>query len=769
MDDDRFRPLSDDERQQAGTGPISDRVDDDGWSVVVPVPDTAGAPYMNHGILGDPVAFWIYRDASGARVCYVARYNKAGGEKVFLPYSYWRDTAGNLEWRCKNVPDPRPLYGLELLARRPNAVVIVTEGEKACEAARSIFTADVVVSPMKGAKSPHKADWQPLKGRDVIIWPDNDGVGAGFAVAVAGLLRDIAASIRVVDIEKLVAIDGGRRGVTHNPDGWDAADVVPEWDNLVALRSEVMELAKPYEDGTRADRPEEKAKTKTKPSAELSDAEFSARLAEAAKLDKTQYFRRRTKLAKELGVTADALDKLIRMQRGVGSEDDGLPGQPLKFDQIKPWPDPVAGEALLSELAVAIRSYVVMDDYQRDACALWAIFTHTHDLRDYAPLLIAKSALKRSGKSKLAEVLERLAPRPLYIAGLTAAFIERAIDDHRCTLIIDEADRIRKGDQALAERIDAQLNRSFKRSGARVGKNVPLPGGGYEPRLFSTWAPTFISGIGDQADTAEDRAVIVVLKRKLATEKTKPLRGKDGADLVVLARKIARWVADNKARLRSIEPVALKVDNDRAKDVWEPLLAIADIAGGAWSDRARKAGIALVGAAEEGEENIRVMLLGDIRDVFTAEFPPDHVAHLEGPGRPDGGPRLASVDLVERLLDIEDRPYNVFGKAQKRLTQNVLGRLLKGFDIRSGTVRVNNKTAKGYYLRAFEDAFARYLPPLQGASKRDHGPTPPFQNRHTGTNAGKPGESEDSKPSQNNNLCGCKIPEAPMFLGFVTM
>ena len=133
-----------------------------------------------------------------------------------------------------------------------------------------------------------------------------------------------------------------------------------------------------------------------------------------------------------------------------------------------------------------------------------------------------------------------------------------------------------------------------RRASAQVGKNVPLPGGGYVPRLFSTWAPTFIAGIGKQADTAEDRAVIIALKRKLSTEKVKPLRAKDGGDLVVLARKIARFVADNETQLRTHDPAALDVDNDRAKDVWEPLLAIAETAGGEWPERARAAGKALV-------------------------------------------------------------------------------------------------------------------------------------------------------------------------------
>ena len=109
-----------------------------------------------------------------------------------------------------------------------------------------------------------------------------------------------------------------------------------------------------------------------------------------------------------------------------GGEDDGRPGKPLTFAVIEPWPDPVEGAALLSDLSNAIGAYVVMEAHQRDGVALWMVFTHAHNLRDYAPLLIVKSAIKRSGKSRLAEIAPLLAPRPLALAGTTAAFIERA-------------------------------------------------------------------------------------------------------------------------------------------------------------------------------------------------------------------------------------------------------------------------------------------------------------------------------------------------------
>jgi Protein of unknown function (DUF3631) len=445
----------------------------------------------------------------------------------------------------------------------------------------------------------------------------------------------------------------------------------------------------------------------------------------ASKLDAVALGRARKGVAQLIGISLGALDdeleRRVRARLGAhegseGMSDDGRPGKPLVFAVIEPWPDPVDGETLLTDLSNAIGDYVVMESHQRDACALWFVFAHAHDFRDYAPLLIIKSAIKRSGKSRLAEIAPHLTPRPLALAGTTAAFIERAIEGHRPTLIIDEADRLRKGNPALAEQIDAQLNRSFMRSGAHVGKNVPLPGGGYEPRLFSTWAPTIIAGIGAQADTAEDRAVIIVLKRKLSSEKVKQLRARDGKDLVALARKIARFVADNEEHLRTHIPAALEVNNDRAKDVWEPLLAIAEAAGGSWPARARKAGLTLAGETVEEEDEFGVQLLGDIRTLFSEAFPAGHRAHKEEPANDEQkqnghyGPRLASVEIVNKLIQIGDRPYGTLGPMQKPLTQHGLARALKEFKVRPGTVRLaGGATPKGYYLHVLEDAFTRYV------------------------------------------------------------
>ena len=304
-------------------------------------------------------------------------------------------------------------------------------------------------------------------------------------------------------------------------------------------------------------------------------------------------------------------------------------------------------------------------------------------------------------------------------------------------------------DPALGEAARAQLNRSARRRGARVGKNVPLPGGGYESRLFSTWAPTVIAGIGDPPATIMDRAVPVDLKRKLSTETVKPLRERDGGDLAILKRKLARFVADNEDALRRIEPKPpLAVDNDRAKDMWDPLLAIADVAGGGWPERAREAGRRLVDASEEraAGTNVDLLLLGDIRDIFECCAPEDE------PQRKNWrGPRLLTKRLLEELHALEERPWGAWGRAKKPMTGKALGDRLRPYGVRSQSIRdgddgdgddePDGKGTKGYYLRAFRDAFGRYLPP-----------SPPFKTAH-GTMPGILEKSADFKTAHAESKC----------------
>src|SRR5262249_14347493 len=144
------------------------------FEIVVPVPIEAQVAPMRHPKLGKPTAIWIYSDAEGRTLGYVHRYDTHDG-KQFRPLTLWRPiTGGRLEWRWESWPPKRPLYGISRLAERLSAPVLVVEGEKSADAAGALLAGFVAVSAPNGAKSADKADWSPLKGRAITIWPDAD-------------------------------------------------------------------------------------------------------------------------------------------------------------------------------------------------------------------------------------------------------------------------------------------------------------------------------------------------------------------------------------------------------------------------------------------------------------------------------------------------------------------------------------------------------------------------------------------------------------------
>ena len=450
-------------------------------------------------------------------------------------------------------------------------------------------------------------------------------------------------------------------------------------------------------------------------------------------LARANFERLRVRLKADGQVRLPALEAAMRAVVGGSPSSDGLPGKPITFEEIVPWPEPVNGAALLTEIADAIGKYVIMDACQRDAAALGAMFAHTHDLRDIAPIFFIVSPTKRCGKTRLERVIKRLVPKPLMASSATPAFLARAIEKHRPTILIDEYDATAAGDQAMSETLRGQLNSSFDRDGAKIGKCVPIPGGGYDEREFSTWAATWIAGIKKIPETVEDRSVVLRLKRKLPGEKVARFRAKDGRELDILKRKIARFVIDNEQRIRDIEPdmpEALSAAGDRAPDAWEPLVAIADVAGGAWPERARNAALALAGVdAAPLDGDIDVALLSDISHILDAcdAFEPTAeqlknnkqiaVEALEAfRDREDAGKRrlcrivgLGGEQLTNALATFVERKWPAWDKG-KPMRPHQLARLLGAYGVRSRSLRDGDMVFRGYRRDKLEDAIERYIP-----------------------------------------------------------
>jgi len=182
---------------------------------ILPVPEDAPTNPFIDGKSSSQ--HWNYNDENGNLLFQVYRFDGQGTEKSFFPYTYRHYKDGSRRWAPKGMDEPRPLYRLDELAKRLNATVLVCEGEKATDAAQILFPDFVATTSPNGSQSPEKANWVALKGRDVIIWPDNDKTGKEYAQKVAELA--LSAGANFVEIVQIPALF---------PPKWDLADPVLE-------------------------------------------------------------------------------------------------------------------------------------------------------------------------------------------------------------------------------------------------------------------------------------------------------------------------------------------------------------------------------------------------------------------------------------------------------------------------------------------------------------------------------------------------------------
>lgn len=177
-------------------------------------------PAIVHPKKGTPSASWAYRNERREIVGFACRFDHPDGGKDVLPLSW--DGSG---WEWKAMPEPRPLFNLPELLARPAAVVIVTEGEKAASAAADLLPSAVTSTWAGGSAAWRKTDWQPLKGRKVILWPDNDQPGLE---AMAAIHDHLMGEIRVARLLLPTLPEG-------LPEKFDAADIPPDLGTAFAL------------------------------------------------------------------------------------------------------------------------------------------------------------------------------------------------------------------------------------------------------------------------------------------------------------------------------------------------------------------------------------------------------------------------------------------------------------------------------------------------------------------------------------------------------
>lgn len=183
------------------------------FTPILPVSASAPEPPRRHPQHGQSNQSWRYEDIRGRTLAYAVRFDLQDGKAV-LPLCYGQYGEDRPQWAWKALPEPRPLYGLPKLEAMSDTPVLLVEGEKTADAAQAYFPHLAALTWSGGCKAVSKADFSPLQGRNIIIWPDNDKPGFAAALELARILNGTAQSIAIIQPPDTL------------PDGWDLADQI---------------------------------------------------------------------------------------------------------------------------------------------------------------------------------------------------------------------------------------------------------------------------------------------------------------------------------------------------------------------------------------------------------------------------------------------------------------------------------------------------------------------------------------------------------------
>jgi len=346
--------------------------------------------------------------------------------------------------------------------------------------------------------------------------------------------------------------------------------------------------------------------------------------------------------------------------------------------------------ALLDGIEELLRTWVILTEDERVAVTLWVVHTHCFGAADTTPYLSITSAEKESGKTRLLEVLRLLVANPWLTGRTTVAALVRKVDGDQPTLLLDESDTAFHREREYSEALRGVLNTGYERNGCAT-LCVPA-GNGFTTRDFLTFCPKAIAGIGRLPDTVESRSIPIRMRRRLPSEEVRKLRRREAKVICgPVFERLEAWAKEAVDALRIMQPDVPDELGDRAADVWEPLFAIADHAGGRWPERARATATRLSGVRRHGDDSLGVQLLFDLHSMWQQR----------------SEERQPTGEMLRFLRGIEESPW---GELDGRsLSSTRLAALLKPFDIGPEHWREGRRTVRGYHRSAFDDSFLRYL------------------------------------------------------------
>jgi len=368
----------------------------------------------------------------------------------------------------------------------------------------------------------------------------------------------------------------------------------------------------------------------------------------------------------------------------------------------------VDGAQLLDELYRAFGYYVIFPSPEaHDAVVLWVAATHAQTAWQHATRLHLTSPVKRCGKSRLLDIIHATSYRPVITVNISPAALVRLIGDDPPTLLIDEIDTV-FGKKASENHEDLRgiLNAGHQRN--RPYLRCVGVGASQHVESFPSFAMAALAGIGGLPDTIEDRSVIIRLRRRAPGEMVAPFRlKKDVPALNALGERVGAWVRSRASVLADAEP-PMPVE-DRAAECWESLVAIADLAGGDWPTRSRKAAYVLTAEAEKADSSASMgaRLLIDLKSLFTMRVAgPDSEPLPDARGAPQYYAALFTDVILTGLHMMTEAPWNNYYGRQ--ISARDLAGLLGQFGVDSREVRIEAEHRKGDHAADLWDAWTRY-------------------------------------------------------------
>ncbi|MFN3473842.1 MAG: DUF3631 domain-containing protein [Blastomonas sp.] len=336
------------------------------------------------------------------------------------------------------------------------------------------------------------------------------------------------------------------------------------------------------------------------------------------------------------------------------------------------------------------------------AHVLWIAHCHAMNAWESTPRLAALSPEPGSGKTRLLEMTENLVPRPVEAVNVTPAYLFRKVADEngRPTILFDEIDTVFGPKAKDNEEIRGLLNAGH-RQGAVAGRCV-VRGKEIHTEEIPAYCAVALAGLDDLPDTIRTRSILIRMRRRAPGETVEPYRRRlHASEGHALRDRLAGMIAAAEHELHCAMPVMPECVVDRDADVWEPLLAIADKAGGDWPDRARVAAVTLVTDSKAGTPSLGVRLLSDLRVIFA------------------NSDQLRTDEIIEKLCALEESPWGDL--RGKPIDSRGLAQRLRKYDVKPKTIRVMSATAKGYTRDSLTDAWQRYLPSESALGSPPHG------------------------------------------------